>query len=392
MEPTSPLYGLFLQLRRRGFPLGVDDYAALRQALRLGFGWRSSESLRNLCCSLWAKSRSQREILTALFDQLEIESWDLDQELAAAQIETSERPSELSPSSREPAATTESESVPEAAPIPVMQTSSKLPLIDLTGIDLPLRPFVFSHQFPLTPSDISKQWTHLGGRKAKGILEEVDVDATIELRCRQGFAGAIVQRPREEKTVSRVLLLVDQQGSMAPFEQFVEMVWHTIKRSGYAKSVRPYFFHDEPGAAVEESLLTSISNQPFPVIDDVLDQIAPLASGYIYRDKELLTPIAIEELLESLTSGGSAIFVSDAGAARGQYSLQRLVDTISFLKVLKNKNQSFVWLNPLPSSAWQGSTAEQIARHVPMFTLDRNGLRGALAVLKGHRYPLQKAL
>jgi len=363
----------------------------MRRALRLGFGWGSSKSLRTLCCFLWAKSQAQREIVTTLFDQLEIPSWDLEE--LAARNEMSEIPERAPEASSQPLQSTPTmETVPEPSPVPVMKTSSELPLIDLSGIDLPSRPFVFSHQFPLTRSDISKQLTHLDDPTAKGLPEEVDVAATIELRCRQGFAGAIVQRPRMKKTASRVLLLIDQQGSMAPFEQFVETVWETIRRSDYANDVKAYFFHDEPSVVVDEKLLTGISNQPFPVIDGVLDQIAPVAAGYLYRDKELLIPVSIGELLASLTSGGRVIFVSDAGAARRQYSLQRLVDTISFLKLLKNKNQSYVWLNPLPVSAWQGSTAQQIARHVPMFTLDRSGLRDALAVLRGHRYPLEKAL
>jgi hypothetical protein len=374
--------------------LGVDDYEALRRALSLGFGWRSTQSFLTLCCSLWAKSRSQCEILTSLFNQLELQSWDLDQEIAARnkQFETLPITEQFDQSVMRNATSTDSQSVPDTLQVPVVRTSSELPLIDLTGMDLPSRSFVFARKFPLTPGDIANEWRYVGRIKTSGVPEEIDVDATIALRCRQGVPGAIVQRPRTKKKASRVMLFIDQQGSMAPFDQFVQMVWDTLKRSCYANDVKTYFFHDAPVIAADEKLLTEISDQPFPVLDNILERIGSQANGYLYQDKELLLPLPISEILEELSSGGNVIFISDAGAARHQYNLQRLLDTIFFVKAVHNRNQRVIWLNPLPSTVWQGSTAEQIARHVPMFTLDRSGLRGALAILKGHRYPLERGL
>ncbi|KAL6968780.1 hypothetical protein U1Q18_052010, partial [Sarracenia purpurea var. burkii] len=79
-ELTEVLEDLFQKLRRRGFLVTPDDYEALRQSLEAGFGWSSPEALRELCISLWAKSRPEQEILTALFEQLgllENEDWQL---------------------------------------------------------------------------------------------------------------------------------------------------------------------------------------------------------------------------------------------------------------------------------------------------------------------------
>src|SRR5262245_36815715 len=73
----GPLWELFSQLRRRRFPLGPGDYEALRNALRLGFGWPSREELCGLCSALWAKSRRERELVTTLFAQLDWPGWRL---------------------------------------------------------------------------------------------------------------------------------------------------------------------------------------------------------------------------------------------------------------------------------------------------------------------------
>lgn len=82
MDKPAPefLWTLFKQLRRRHFPLGPDDYEALRQALRAGFGWSSREALRDLCCALWTKSKREKEILEALFDQFDVAVWQLSEQ------------------------------------------------------------------------------------------------------------------------------------------------------------------------------------------------------------------------------------------------------------------------------------------------------------------------
>src|SRR5438874_743648 len=74
---SDRLWTLFDQLRRRRFPLGPDDYRDLWRALDAGFGWGSPRALRTLCCTLWAKSSRDREVVTALFDQLEWPDWRL---------------------------------------------------------------------------------------------------------------------------------------------------------------------------------------------------------------------------------------------------------------------------------------------------------------------------
>ena len=70
-EPDEPffLWTLFQQLRRRGFALGPEEYEAVRLALRAGFGWSSRREFREVCSALWAKSREERAVVAALFDQ-----------------------------------------------------------------------------------------------------------------------------------------------------------------------------------------------------------------------------------------------------------------------------------------------------------------------------------
>jgi hypothetical protein len=130
----------------------------------------------------------------------------------------------------------------------------------------------------------------------------------------------------------------------------------------------------------------------FPALDPILPEIKPLRAGYLYDadDPELLIPLPLEEILKTSATGASVVILSDAGAARNRYDLLRLLDTVAFLKALRNCTRRVVWLNPLPVSYWQRSTAAQIARHVPMFPLDRAGMHQAVNVLRGQPYPIEK--
>ena len=86
------------------------------------------------------------------------------------------------------------------------------------------------------------------------------------------------------------------------------------------------------------------------------------------------------------------MLLSDAGAARGHYDLLRLLDTVAFFKAVRAYSTQYVWLNPLPRRYWLRSTAAQIARHIPMFPMDRTGMYHAVNVLRGHTYRIERPI
>src|SRR5215510_984110 len=91
--PQAPafLWELLQQLRRRRFLLGLDDYHALREALRVGFGWSSRQALCDLCVALWAKTALEAETVRTLFAQIEqqdLPNWDLPRTDAEPSLET----------------------------------------------------------------------------------------------------------------------------------------------------------------------------------------------------------------------------------------------------------------------------------------------------------------
>jgi uncharacterized protein with von Willebrand factor type A (vWA) domain len=360
--------------------------------LKLGFGWSSKEALRDLCNSLWAKSRREQELLTALFDQLapENEDW----ESYSVQVEKNFEDSDGDATNQlkqEQHRDVKDEREDEA--MPVTQPRSGLPPISLKDVQVSERPFIFVPQFPLTFREVAQAWRCLRRPVRVGPPTELDVEGTINRRCQLGVAAPVVLMPRR-RNVARLLLLVDRQGSMAPFHGFCKEVLTAIQQAGRLEETAIYYFHNVPAEGAEEQVLDSLSDQLFPVLDSILPQIIPLRSGYLYQDDDMFSPVALEKVLQKYATDAFVVVISDAGAGRNHYNVLRLLDTISFFKALRAYTLRYVWLNPLPKSYWKdkNNTAAQIARHVPMFPLDREGIHQAVNVLRGHQYVVEKPL
>ncbi|UBF28528.1 VWA domain-containing protein [Kovacikia minuta CCNUW1] len=385
-SPVLPpfLWQLFQRLRRRGFALGPTDYEALRQALRAGFGWTSRESLRDLCNSLWAKSQREQETLTALFEQLapDPDDWQYSLEDDDSSADGTE-----SPKSEQP----DLESKAPNKTVPRTESRGGLPSISLADVKVSERPFVFVPQFPLTYREVAQTWRRLRRPVRFGAPIELDIEGTITRRSRLGVATTVVLQPRR-RNMTRLLLLVDRQGSMDPFHRFCDEVCTAIQQAGRLEETALYYFHNVPAEGADEQVLEALTGQLFPVLDPVLPQIQPLTEGCLYSDPDLLSPKPLADVLQSYAVGGAVVLISDAGAARNRYRISRLLDTIAFMKALRTYTSHYVWLNPLPKRYWLNNTAAHIARHVPMFPLDLDGIQRAVNVLRGQQHIIERPL
>lgn len=194
--------------------------------------------------------------------------------------------------------------------------------------------------------------------------------------------------PRQ-RNAARLLLLVDRQGSMTPFHRFSDMVCSAIQQAANLDKVTIFYFHNVPAEGADDSVLAPLSEQLFPQMDTILSKIQPLTSGYVYKDIELLEAHVLSNVLDIYAEQAAVVLLSDGGAARRHYNVLRLLDTVAFLKALRTYTASVIWLNPLPPPCWTNSTAAQIARHIPMFPLNRQGLSRAVNVLRGQSFSVE---
>jgi hypothetical protein len=184
-----------------------------------------------------------------------------------------------------------------------------------------------------------------------------------------------------------ILLLVDTETTLAPFRRFIENICNAIASVGNAVK---YYFNHTPVNSADRAVLSKSPDVFFPVLDSVLDEIIPQVEGHLLvPGGEFIKMVETKEVLDLYAKEAVVLVISDFGAAKGDYDLYRMLDTVAFSKALDEYTRQYVCFNPFPEGQWRNSetsrnnnTATQISRYVSMFSLDRTGLAKAMDVLK----------
>lgn len=383
-----PLRELFDKLRQAGFVLGIDEYELLLEALMKGFGIEDEAALKRLCKTLWVKSVEDEKIFNSYFEK--VMSQPLENPLVTVEKPTPAKPAipttqpQVKQGKTTPTLPRNDERVspdklppPEPRrdepPQPPTQPSSEaeksepdesefmLPEVAVEMDDeVQLLKTITSEQFflssdylPLTKREMKQTWRYLRLPIREGPLVELDVTATIEKIIRDGFFLEPVLVPRRRNLVELVLLL-DIDGSMVAFHPLGDRLKDTATRGGKLGASRVYYFHNCP-------------------VD------------YVYGKPGYSEAVRVEDMLSGLSANRACMLIfSDAGAARGGYSEDRLQLTERFLRQCQQHLRYLVWVNPVPRERWARSTAGEIAKLIPMLECDRLGLQNAVKVLRGN--------
>ncbi|MBK1989695.1 hypothetical protein A0J48_019515 [Sphaerospermopsis aphanizomenoides BCCUSP55] len=349
---------LFNKLRSYGFPLGVEDYMLAIQALQGGFGMGDRQTLERLCCTLWTKSEQEARLLNRLFDEVLAQpQTHINQSSTTEPVkpagEILNQPQLENQITEPPKPVVETsppaDIVPEIEPEQVIQAvRSNQP----SSFETSYYPTDLSDEYlPVTSREMKQGWRFLRRRVREGTLKELDIAGTVEKNCRYGILPEPVMMPRYINQV-KLVLLVDQGGSMVPFHHLSRQLIDKAKRGGNIKQTSVYYFQNYP-------------------------------EKYLYSDPTRLEAQRIRNFLESVDKKTSVLIVSDAGAARGNYNPERVEYTQKFVEQLHQSVNYYAWLNPMPNDSWQYTTADKIARFVPMFEMSREGLSAAINTLRG---------
>ncbi len=344
---------LFLGLRRSGYLLGVEEYQAALKATDAGYA-QDETALVEMAQILWCHSRSQQSQLVLIWQDLQREA----QKTKAQQQKNLEEKEEQKTLGQRPGDEVKQQPA-ETKPL-VTQTQvqpkqefSSLPVqapfvpIEREGI-LPLQNY-----FPLTRRSMVYGWRFLRRPVADGCKNVLDIPATIQAVTEHGYYLSPVYR-RQQHNGARLVLLIDQNGSMMPFHRFARDLVETAQEESplQKENVLIFYFHNVP-------------------------------SSHVYQDLYLTSPIPSEEVLGLCDNETSVLVVSDAGAARGYRRQERIQATTRFLLQLQKQTHLIAWLNPMPRSRWVGSSAEILAYLVPMFQMERLGFGDAIDVMRG---------
>jgi hypothetical protein len=376
-------------------PLGIDDYKTLLHALQAGFGLEDRDALVRLCCVLWAKSPDEVELTRSHFAQV-IQSDNL-KETSIEQVEVVpeepqeplqvEQPPVDDPQPDEEFSETDrfesshlvkqledqdtdrysgeeldqdgdAQITTSRPPQFVLEVEDEIQVaqaVQATGWEdevITSRFLMTSDYLPITRRQMKRSWRYLRRMVREGPPTELDIEATITMVAQRGVLLEPVLVPRRINR-TELLLLLDQNGSMVPFHMLSRRLAETALRGGRLGRANIYYFHNCP-------------------------------VNSLYSDPYRLNAVSVEDVLKQVHYRHVRVLIfSDAGAARGGFSPERLELTDVFIEKLKQDVQYIAWLNPMPCSRWSGTTAGEVADMVPMFEMSRHGMDKAIRVLLG---------
>jgi uncharacterized protein with von Willebrand factor type A (vWA) domain len=229
--------------------------------------------------------------------------------------------------------------------IPIRATMVSHPLGDLAEL---------RHYYPVTRRDMQYQWRYLRRMIADGPRDVLDVETTVAQTACQGFYYAPVFQ-RRERNHAHLVLMLDHLGSMVPFHHYLRDLAETALYDSSLGRVDVYYFYNVPGDSL--------------YMDPLLKEHQRSLSK-------------IEQEIGEFTA---VMIVSDGGAARRHNELGRVSATLEFLNRMRTVTSYVAWLNPMPKTRWQGTSAEVISRYIAMFPMSADGLSNAMDVLRGLR-------
>jgi uncharacterized protein len=192
--------------------------------------------------------------------------------------------------------------------------------------------------------------------------EELAIDPTIDVTCKQGGEIELVFE-KERKNSIRLVLLMDAGGSMDPYARMVDRLFSAASEIGHWKSFDHYFFH----------------NCPY---------------NRVYTSIQRLDAVATGELLRKHPKNTKVVFVGDAcmapwelTAVGGALSLwdQNSRTGLQWIEAFSEHFDDAIWLNPEPERFWRHETIKAIGREIDMFPLTIDGLRAGIKRLRGGR-------
>lgn len=352
-DPRELVLRMFLRLCRKGFKLGVSEYMAALKTLDVDEFAKDAASLEDTLKLLWCHSL------------VEHSQFDLMWSAVQSEVEAQKRRKPLFPGRKRVQSQTQRLTEPERKVIPRQERQENRiespPRSELGSFPVQAPELIIEEEestslqayYPISRRSMVYNWRYLRRPVADGPMDVLDLDATIQQVTRQGFFLAPVYGRRERNDAS-LLLLIDQNGSMTPFHHFTRDLVETARDESSldSENVRAFYF------------------QNIPV-------------GSVYEDSFLTKPVALAKVLGACDNNTSVLIVSDAGAARGFRTRERVRNTARFLYQLRQRTSLIAWLNPMPERRWEGSSAEIIANSIEMFQMDREGLNNAIGVVRG---------
>lgn len=192
----------------------------------------------------------------------------------------------------------------------------------------------------------------------EGSTEELDVDATVDLTCRNAGELELVWRPPRKNNV-RLLLAMDVGGSMDPHSRLVSRLFSAAYSSRHFKAFEAVYFHN---CIYDDVFEDAAFRRPIS-LDDLLQKHGP-------ETKLLLVGDAMMHPVELFQPHGAIYYM--------QFNVRPGIDC---LRRLSDHFRRTAWVNPESERYWRHPTTNAIRDQFPMFELTMDGLNAAVSHL-----------
>jgi len=382
---NAALFQFFHRLRHDlHTELGVGEYKLLFEAHEKGIPLGDEAALMQLCKTIWLKDQAQLEAFRKLFEVIIAPAFREKQE-ATTNMQDDAGETKDSRSIDDAGKKTDPEPEPNPEPTPTGTELSEAEALEripdseaapgegdlsigleqsgsFTLEDLEETPLseagISTHRFllnerylPVSPRDMQQHWRFLQNNFERGITPQIDLLRTVASIARRGI---LLEPVFQKRTLNRthLLFLIDDSPSMIAFETLAQRLAEAALEDPFVTDEEVFYFSNCPG-------------------------------DHLYLNPYHTQSVQLPSLWQHCHRHTMMLIISDGGASRGQTDFERIRSTHAFLKAARQHVQRIAWINPMPRERWEDTSAEYIARRVPMFETERIGLYKAIQTLKG---------
>jgi uncharacterized protein with von Willebrand factor type A (vWA) domain len=374
-----PLYLFFEQLQKNRFALDIISYQQVLKAMQGGFGLNNQSELFQLCKMVWYKPQHDLVLFERLFKvYFEEEKQEAIRIFQIGQQAKNTKSQPIKPERKPIDETPEIESKNDTEQNTDFETDKKeernksqedntlgeTDETEYTTVQLSIgdkksnknydvensqSPDEFTFKFSNDYLPFSKRKLILNWRKIQNIKgfrgqKILDIEKTIDSIPIQGkYIQPIFSYATKQQRPTYIL--IDKGGSMAAYDAMIAQFAAIIKKH-FTQTEILYFYN--------------------------------VPQDYLFQNTTHTEGIAKEQFFKKCKSEQpNIIIISDAGAARGHFSEERIATTNAFLMKLPKHGKSTIWLNPMPQQRWKYNSAQAIAANTNMLELVLNTIQKA---------------
>jgi len=219
--------------------------------------------------------------------------------------------------------------------------------------------FIFSekHQLPVSNRKALTLFRHLNSVTRRSETDRIAVKDTVSKVVKDKYFTYPIYE-KERRGDIDLLLIIEHGGPMIAFQSWWKQIRKVFKQTNDNTKLRIFFYSNYPTPNKER--------------DDY----------YLYYNLSHSKPILLRNLCNEIHIATNVFFFSDAGVLDSKTDMNKLMELLQVIRIIKTATSKIVWLNPMQKADWSGKLAEILQQECFMVPYSRSGISDAVKYLK----------